>query len=91
MSDLFYFTGLLNVLILPILAGTSLVLAKLCQGEAARQAERWFLATLVMMTISTIRTVANSDEVWLVHTATLATMIVGSLVIPSQQTPVAVS
>ena len=46
---------------------------------------------LAVMTIITLRTVINSDEVWLVHTATLAIMIVGSLVIPNQQSTVAVS
>ena len=90
MTEIFFLSGLMNGLLLPIVAGTTLVAAKLKVGEAARRAERQFLATLVVMTIITLRTVITSDDVWLIHTATLAIMIVGALVVPNQEATVAI-
>jgi len=90
LTEIFYLTALLNGLLLPAIAGATLVVAKLSRGEAARRAERQFLATLVVMTMMTLRTVITCDDVWLVHTATLSIMIVGALVIPSQEASVAV-
>ena len=89
MTEIFYLTAILNGLLLPLIAGVTLVIAKLSRGEAARRAERQFLATLVVMTMITLRTVITCDDVWLVHTATLGIMIVGALVIPSQEASMA--
>lgn len=90
MTEIFYLTAILNGLLLPLIAGATLVIAKLSRGEAARRAERQFLATLVVMTMITLRTVITCDDVWLVHTATLGIMIVGALVIPSQEASMAI-
>lgn len=85
LTEIHYIASVLNALVFPLIAGVILAIAKLSSGEAARRAERQFLATLVVMTIITLRTVIMCDEVWLVHTATLAIMIVGALIVPSQQ------
>ncbi len=90
LTDFTYVASIVNAIILPLFAVAALILAKFSHGEAARQAERQFLATLVIMTIITVRTVITCDDVWLIHTATLATMIVGALVVPSQDPSVAV-
>jgi hypothetical protein len=83
-------TLLVDVIILPLLASAALILAKFSQGEAKRWAERHFFGVLVVFTIVTLRTVINCDEVWLVHTTTLGTLIVAALVIPGHDTSVAI-
>ncbi len=88
MTDLHYFASVFNALIFPLIAGVVLAIAKLSRGESARRAERQFMATLLVMTIITLRTVITCDEAWLVHMATLSIMIVGALVVPSQPRPV---
>jgi hypothetical protein len=42
---------------------------------------------LVMMSVITAHTVTTSEPTWLIHTVTLAVMIVGSLWIPGQHPP----
>ena len=84
MLDLAHITGMLDAIILPIVGGCSLLLSKISQGELARQWERLFLLTLVVITFVTLRTVTYCDETWLIHTATLAAMIVGSQLVPNQ-------
>ncbi|MCG8652130.1 MAG: hypothetical protein MI861_19985 [Pirellulales bacterium] len=90
MTEITYLASVVDAIILPILGITALMFAKFSGGEAARLAERQFLATLVVMTLITIRTVVRCDEVWLVHTTTLAIMIVGALIVPNQKASVAV-
>lgn len=85
MSDLPQATQIIDAILLPLFGGLSLLLAKLTVGDAARLAERLFFAILVVITGVTVRTVIHCDEIWLVHTTTLATMIIGALVIPSQE------
>ncbi|MFK8111034.1 MAG: hypothetical protein AB8B91_02465 [Rubripirellula sp.] len=80
----------MDAIILPLIGGLALLVAKLSQGESKRWAERQFFVVLVAITLVTLRTVIHCDEVWLVHTTTLASMIVGSLVIPSLDASVAV-
>ena len=73
-----------DTVFLPLIGSIALLTAKLSIGEAARKAERNFFAVLIVMTAITLRTVITCDEIWLVHTTTLSLMIVGSLMIPSQ-------
>lgn len=89
MTDLPQLIGMLDAVVLPCLGLWSLVWSKIGQGEDARRAERQFLLVLVVITIVTLRTVINCDDCWLVHTITLATMIVGALAIPDQDASVA--
>lgn len=88
--DLSQITDFVDVIILPLLASMALILAKFSRGEAARWAERHFFGVLVVFTIVTLRTVITCDEVWLVHTTTLGTLIVAALVIPGHETSIAV-
>ena len=90
MFDLSQITEIMDAIIMPLIGGIALLLAKFTQGDAARRAERQFFGVLVVITIVTLRTVITCDEVWLVHTTTLGTLIVGSLVIPSLDTTVAI-
>ena len=90
MPDLPQFTAVVDAIVLPLLGSTLLLLAKTAHGEAARRAERQFFAVLVVMTLITLRTVIRCDQTWLLHTSTLAMMILGALVIPSQDASVAV-
>ena len=89
MSEIFYLSNVLNVWLLPALAATTLAVAKLTHGPAARLAEQQFLTTLIVMTVITLRTVIICDEAWLVHMSTLGLMIVGALVLPNQEAAVA--
>ncbi len=84
MTDLPQITAIMDALLIPAAAGVALMLAKMTRGEMARRAEKNFFAILVVMTVITLRTVVLCEEAWLIHTATLATMIVGALAIPSQ-------
>ena len=84
MPDPSHIAQVADTLLMPLIGGIALLTAKLSVGEAARTAERNFFAALIVITAITLRTVITCDEIWLVHTTTLALMIVGSLVIPSQ-------
>ncbi|WP_145177786.1 hypothetical protein [Rubripirellula lacrimiformis] len=79
----------MDAILLPLMGSVALVFAKMTQGEAARWAEKQFFAALVVITIVTVRTVIMCDETWLLHTATLATMIVGALVVPGYDSSLA--
>jgi hypothetical protein len=81
--DLPQITEFMDAIIMPLIGGLALLLAKLSQGDAARWAERQFFAVLVVITLVTLRTVIHCDEVWLIHTTTLGSLIVGALVVPS--------
>lgn len=90
MPDLSQITNLFDAIILPLVGAVALLLAKFSEGDAARWAERQFFAVLLVITIVTLRTVIRCDEVWLVQTATLGTLIICSMMIPSQDGSVAV-
>ena len=81
-SDLSHLAEILHAIILPLIGIWSLVWTKICPVKEARRAEIQFLLTLVVITIVTLRTVIDCDDVWLVHTITLAGMIVGALAVP---------
>ncbi|TWT73381.1 hypothetical protein [Allorhodopirellula solitaria] len=85
MAQFVLLTSALSVLGLPLIALAALLLAKLSTGAAARRAERRFLAVLVVMSLVTMHTVMTQNAAWLIHTATLGLMVVGSLWIPNQQ------
>ena len=90
MLDLSQITEIVDAIILPLLGGLALFLAKFREGEAARWHERQFLAVLVVITIVTLRTVIYCDEVWPIHTTALGTLIIAALMIPNQEASVAV-
>ena len=73
----------IDSIIMPLIACVALLMSKVIRGELARWAERQFLATLVVITLVTLRTVIHCDDAWLVHTMTLASMVVGALLIPN--------
>ncbi len=81
---------IVNAFVFPLLGVVLLLMSKLTAGAAARRAERRFLAALVVMTMVTVRTVMTCDDAWLLHTATLSILIVGALLIPSQDPSVVV-
>ncbi|WP_442506405.1 hypothetical protein SH528x_005248 [Novipirellula sp. SH528] len=89
MSDLFQTLRIVDAIVLPLLALGILFLSKVSDGELARWSERQFYIALLVMTFVTMRTVAQSGDAWLVHTGTLGIMIIGSLVVRTQGTPVA--
>jgi hypothetical protein len=70
---------------LPIIGSVALATSKLTVGGSAQAAQRWFLGVLVAVTLVTCRTVISCDPCWLLHTATLAMMVVGSLLLPDRQ------
>lgn len=86
MVDLLQIAGFLNALVCPMISGMLLLVSKLAHGEAARRAERRFLAALVVVTIMTVRTVIACDDAWLLYAVTLSILIVGALLIPNQET-----
>ena len=79
---------MLDAIIMPLIGCGALLMSKVSRGEMARWAERQFFATLVVITLVTLRTVIHCDDVWLVHTMTLSAMIVGALLIPNQDSSV---
>lgn len=87
MLNLAQTTELIDAVILPLLGCIALFFAKFRHGEAARWAERQFMGVLVVMTLVTLRTVIECHDVWLVHTMSLGTLIIASLMIPSQESP----
>ncbi|WP_372721879.1 hypothetical protein [Novipirellula sp.] len=89
MSDLSQTLRIVDAIILPLLALAILCLSKVSHGDLARWSERQFYIALLVMTFVTMRTVALSGDAWLVHTGTLGIMIIGSLVVRTQGTPVA--
>ena len=91
MPDLPECVGILDAVVLPLLGIWALIWSKICCGAEARRAERQFLLTLVVITIVTSRTVIYCDDVWLIHTLTLACMIVGALALPGNNHSAAVS
>ncbi len=90
MADLPQITNFMDAIMVPLIGCVALMVAKFTVGDAARWAERQFLAVLLVITLVTLRTVITCDEVWLVHTTTLGCMIVGALVIPGQDPSIAV-
>lgn len=84
MSDLPQITLIMDALFLPAMGLIALMFAKLSTGDLARRAEKNFYVILVVVTLITLRTVILCEEVWLIHTLTLATMIVGALWVPGQ-------
>lgn len=71
---------------LPVIGSIALASSKLTVGVSAQAAQRWFLGVLVAVTLVTCRTVISCDPCWLLHTTTLAMMVVGSMVLPDRQT-----
>ncbi|TWT49086.1 hypothetical protein Pla22_42780 [Rubripirellula amarantea] len=84
MPDLPQLTLIMDALFLPVVGMAALLFAKLSTGSRARKAEKNFYVILVVVTLITLRTVILCEEVWLIHTLTLATMIVGALWVPGQ-------
>ena len=84
MAQIIFAASAFSALGLPIIAMLALMFAKLSTGNAARRAERRFLAVLIVMTLVTAHTVMTQNAAWLIHTITLGLMIVGSLWIPDQ-------
>lgn len=83
MPDLTEVIVTMDAILMPLIGCAALMTSKLSHGEVARWAERQFLATLVVITLVTLRTVIHCDDAWLVHTITLAAMIMGALMIPN--------
>ncbi len=88
MPDLPQITAIMDAVLLPLMGSITLMFAKLTSGEAARWAERQFFAALLVITVATIRTVILCDECWLLHTATLGTIIIAALVVPGSESSV---
>ncbi|MCC9640830.1 hypothetical protein LOC71_00975 [Rhodopirellula sp. JC740] len=87
MTQLTFVATATSAIGLPLIALIMLMVSKLSVGDAARRAERRFLALLVIMSVVTARTVTTIEPTWLIHTVTLAVMIIGSLWIPGQNPP----
>lgn len=90
MSNLVQLLAVVDVIALPLLGLWALLATKLSIGDALRRAERFFLVALVIISLVTLRTVARLDEIWLVHTLTLALMILGVFMVPSREGALAV-
>lgn len=75
-------TTVASCLFLPAIGLYALLSARLASGESLAIAQRRFFVCLIVTTIVTLRTVIACDDAWLIHTGTLAVMIVGALAIP---------
>ncbi len=85
MIDLSHGFNLLMTFLFPVIGAFTLIATKLSRGELRRVAEQQFYACLVVVTMVTLHTVTTCNSAWLVHTLTLATMVVGALVVPSHE------
>ncbi len=88
--DLGQFFTVMSTFLFPLLGGATLMATRLTSGETRKFAERQFFASLVVVTLVTLHTVVMSDQHWLIHTVTLASMIVGALVLPTPESSMAV-
>lgn len=80
---------LVNALGLPTVGIWALLATKLSVGDGLRRAEKRFLIALVIISLITLRTVIRLDELWLSHTMTLATMVLGVYLVPSREGAIA--
>jgi hypothetical protein len=90
MTDLVQCLAIVDVIALPLLGLCALLATKLSIGESLRRAERFFIVALVVISLVTLRTVSRLDEVWLIHSVTLALMILGVFMVPSREGALAV-
>ncbi|WP_182871385.1 hypothetical protein [Stieleria mannarensis] len=90
MPELTELFAVVDAIALPILGLWALLSTKLSVGEALRRAERRFMIALVIISLVTLRTVMRLDEVWLIHTLTLASMVLGVFTVPSREGALAV-
>ncbi|WP_417744670.1 hypothetical protein [Rosistilla oblonga] len=67
---------------IPVFGIAVLIASKLSLADK-RFTESLFMAALTLVTLVTLRTVANNDPAWLTHTLTLAVMILGAVWLPS--------
>lgn len=67
---------------IPVFGIAVLILSKLAIMDK-KFAESLFMAALTLVTLVTLRTVADNDPAWLTHTLTLAVMILGAVWLPS--------
>ena len=77
--------ALVDLIALPMLGLWALLGTKLSVGESLRRAEKRFLVALVVISLVTLRTVSALDDAWLVHTGTLASMVLGVFTVPSRE------
>ena len=90
MFGLFELAALVDAVALPILGTWALLATKLSVGDALRKAEQRFIVALLIISVVTLRTVIRLDEVWLIHTMTLAAMVLGVYLVPSRAGALAV-
>lgn len=85
MPDLIQLFAFVDALALPAIGIWALLGTKLSVGDSLRRAEKRFLVTLIIISLVTLRTVAIHDDVWLIHTLTLASMVLGVFTVPSRE------
>lgn len=74
--------------IIPAIAIISLWVARGSEDQIMRRhAERLFFAALLVVAGATLRTLLANDGHWLVHTSSLASMIVGAIFPCAESTP----
>ena len=73
---------ILQISLLPIVATCSIASLVTCGQERRSIAEAQFFASLLFAILMTTMTVAHADDCWLVHTVTVAAMVLGALVLP---------
>lgn len=82
--------AVVDLIALPMLGLWAVLSTKLSIGDALRRAERRFFVALVIISFVTLRTVMRLDDAWLVHTMTLACMVLGVFTIPSREGALAI-
>ncbi|MEZ6091595.1 MAG: hypothetical protein R3C05_26990 [Pirellulaceae bacterium] len=82
MTSLFATAIGLHAFAIPVF-GIVILLASKLASTGKKFAESLFMASLTLVTLVTLRTVASNDPAWLAHTLTLAVMILGAAWIPS--------
>lgn len=84
MPDPMMLAMVVDAVAIPLVGLWALLAVKLNIGEPLHRAQRRFLIALVVISLVTLRTVAVMDSTWLIHTMTLATMVIGACVVPAR-------
>ncbi len=82
MADFVAFAIGMHALALPVF-GVVVLLASKLSTRNKQFAQAFFMASLTLVTLVTLRTVSQNDSAWLAHMLTLAVMILGAVWLPA--------
>jgi len=70
-------------LVVPVIGLTSMLVSRCSRADRWQRCDQWYFAALVLVTLTTVRTMLAQDPAWLIHGLTLGAMIVGGVAVPT--------